>query len=98
MNDSCGANLSHGIGDIAGLRDRQTDSRIADDMYGFLLYGFVGDVIDFTPAFITADQLRFHGVGACALRRNEIDNVVFHFVARFRRQFFSTDVNLLDLL
>ena len=55
-------------------------------------------MIDFAPAFVAADQIGFDGDGAGALRRNDIDDVVLHFVAGIRGDFFGADIDLLDLL
>jgi hypothetical protein len=98
MNDGRGANLSHGIGDVAGFWHRQPDGRIADDVNVFLLKGFVGNVIDFAPALVPAYEVCFDGDGGGALRRNQIDDVIFYFIAGFGRDFFRAHVDLFDFL
>ena len=55
-------------------------------------------MVDFAPAFVAADQIGFYGDGAGALRRDDVDDVVFHFVAAVGGDFPGADIDLLDFL
>ena len=72
---------------LATLPDFGTGKPIVESPTTWMFFcftRFIGDMIDFAPALVAADEIRFDGDGAGALRRNQIDHVVFHFVAGVR--------------
>ena len=76
--------LAHRVGDVARLRHRQPDGRVADHVDVLVLHRLVGDVVDLAPPLVGADEIRLHGDGARALRRDHVDHVVLHACRRTR--------------
>src|SRR2546428_2464114 len=68
--------LSHRVRDVARLRHRQPDRRVADHVDVLVLHRLVGEVVDLAPALVRTDQIRRDGDGPRALRRNQVEHVV----------------------
>src|SRR2546422_4509195 len=92
------ADLPHRVRDVARLRHREPDRRVADHVDVLVLHRLVGEVVDLAPALVRTDQIRRDGDGPRALRRNQVEHVVLHLVAELRRHLARARVDLHDLV
>src|SRR2546425_2075043 len=98
VDDRHRRHLAHGVGDVPRLRYGQADRRVAHDVDVRRLGRLERQVIDLAPALVGADEIRLHGDGARSLGRDQVHDVVLHFVAEVRRDLARAGVDLHQLV